>query len=134
MKRKTTLDTKFSYCLHLACLLAKNHSLGGLISMDKSHVFILCSLYQFFHFFIEIGKPGNTSMINCGYNCWYCLYRKLSLELTFLISFTAINSPEIFDSVKRYGYSPGFDLSFWSAVVKIYSFATSCWVNKDENI
>lgn len=103
---------KFSYCLHLACLLAKNHSLEGLISMDKSHVFILCSLYQFFHFFIEIGKPGNTSMINCGYNCWYWLYRKLSLELTFLISFTAINSPEIFDSVKHYGYSPGFDLYF----------------------
>ena len=28
----------------------------------------------------------------------------------------------------------GFDLSFWSAVVKIYPFANLCWVNKDENI
>ena len=27
-----------------------------------------------------------------------------------------------------------FDVSFWSVAVKLYSFATLCWVNKDENI
>ena len=27
-----------------------------------------------------------------------------------------------------------FDLSFGSAAVKIYPFATLCWVNKDENM
>ena len=28
----------------------------------------------------------------------------------------------------------GLDLSFWSPVVKIYSFITLCCVNEDENI
>ena len=30
--------------------------------------------------------------------------------------------------------TPGFDLSFESAVVKIYHFTTLSWVNTDENI
>ena len=30
--------------------------------------------------------------------------------------------------------TPGFDLSFSSTVVKIYSFVTLLWVNKDENM
>ena len=29
---------------------------------------------------------------------------------------------------------PGFNLSFGSPVVKIYPFATLCWVNKDEKM
>ena len=28
----------------------------------------------------------------------------------------------------------GFDLSFWGAIMKIYLFATLCWVNKDQNM
>ena len=28
----------------------------------------------------------------------------------------------------------GFDLTFWSAIVKIYPFAILCWVNKNENM
>lgn len=31
-------------------------------------------------------------------------------------------------------YITGFDLSFGSVVVKIYRFATLCWVNNDENM
>ena len=30
--------------------------------------------------------------------------------------------------------NPGFDLSFWGAVIKICPFLTLCWVNKDDNI
>ena len=35
---------------------------------------------------------------------------------------------------KGLGLQSGFNLSFGSAVVKIYPFATLCWVNKDENM
>ena len=37
-------------------------------------------------------------------------------------------------NVQRLCYSTGFNLSFWSAVVKIYPFVTLCWMNKDKNI
>ena len=33
----------------------------------------------------------------------------------------------------KYDKYSGFNLSFWSAVVKIYLFATLCWVRKNEN-
>ena len=36
--------------------------------------------------------------------------------------------------VKFQTYITGFDLSSGSVVVKIYGFATLCWVNKDENM
>ena len=36
--------------------------------------------------------------------------------------------------IVKFEHISGFDLSFGSAVVKIYPFATFRWVNKDENM
>ena len=66
-----------------------------------------------------------------------CLYRELSLSSTFLICSYTYNIYIIYMYIYIFIYifiHLYIYMSFWSAVVKIYPFATLCWVNEDENI
>ena len=64
-----------------------------------------------------------------------CLYRELSLSSTFLICSYTYNIYIIYMYIYIFIYIFIYIyMSFWSAVVKIYPFATLCWVNEDENI
>ena len=61
---------------------------------------------------------------------FYCLLHDLIIAKLCVYGFN-LSAARLMQS---YLSNTGFDLSFWSTVVKMYPFEILCWVNKDENM